>query len=109
MYVGATNWLYIPRRWAVLAARYNGDDGGLQHAHTYARTHAQVKPKVEAMLLEEIHLNEALEETLGKEQLEKELDAALEAQGGENADLSKAFPVPEEELKESEIQDAEMA
>ncbi|CAM9811024.1 unnamed protein product [Ectocarpus sp. 6 AP-2014] len=70
---------------------------------------AAVKPKVEAMLLEEIHLNEALEETLGKEQLEKELDAALEAQGGENADLSKAFPVPEEELKESEIQDAEMA
>ncbi|CAN0378867.1 unnamed protein product, partial [Ectocarpus sp. 12 AP-2014] len=70
---------------------------------------AAVKPKVEAMLLEEIHLNEALEETLGKEQLEKELDAALEAQGGENADLSKAFPVPEEELEESEIQDAEMA
>lgn len=72
----------------------------------------KVKPKVEAMLLDEIELSEALEETLGKEELEKELDAAFEAQGGEQADLSKAFPMPEPEqgpsFKESEVQDAEI-
>lgn len=72
----------------------------------------QVKPKVEAMLLEEIELSEALEESLGKDEIEKGLDAAFEAQGGEQGDLSKAFPVPETErssYKEPEVQDAEMA
>lgn len=64
------------------------------------------------MLLDEIELSEALEETLGKDELEKELEKAFEAQGGEQADLSKAFPVPEVEqsgFKETEVQDAEMA
>lgn len=77
-----------------------------------ASSETQVKPKVEAMLLDEIQLSEALEESLGKEEIEKELDAAFEAQGGEDADLSKAFPVPEAEqlgYKEPEVQDAEMA
>lgn len=71
-----------------------------------------MKPKVEAMLLDEIQLSEALEDTLGKDELEKELDAAFEAQGGEQADLSKAFPVPEAEqsgFNEAEVQDAEIA
>ncbi len=77
-----------------------------------ASSETQVKPKVEAMLLDEIQLSEALEESLGKDEIEKELDAAFEAQGGEDADLSKAFPVPEAEqssYKEPEVQDAEMA
>lgn len=86
------------------------------HAHLLRGPYpynTQVKPKVEAMLLDEIQLHEALEDTLGKEELERELDAAFEAQGGENADLSKAFPVPEPEQQpifmESEVQDAEIA
>lgn len=81
----------------------------IQHCTASA---TQVKPKVEAMLLEEIELSEALEESLGKDEIEKGLDAAFEAQGGEQGDLSKAFPVPETErssYKESEVQDAEMA
>lgn len=64
------------------------------------------------MLLDEIQLSEALEESLGKDEIEKELDAAFKAQGGEDADLSKAFRVPEAEqsdFQESEVQDAEMA
>lgn len=80
------------------------------------RDATQVKPKVEAMLLEEIELSEALEESLGKDEIEKELDAAFEAQGGEQGDLSKAFPLPEtntetgrSSYKESEVQDPEMA
>lgn len=79
---------------------------------TFTACATQVKPKVEAMLLEEIELSEALEESLGKEEIEIGLDAAFEAQGGEQGDLSKAFPVPEEErstYKESEVPDAEMA
>lgn len=67
---------------------------------------------MEELLLKEIKLKEAMEETLGKEDLERELDAAFEAQGGENADLSKAFPLPEieeEGVTEPEVQDAELA
>lgn len=74
-----------------------------------------MKPKVEEMMLEEVKIKEAMEETLGKKELEIELDAAFEAQGGEEADLSKAFPDPDEE-KEADaseptpmIQDAEFA
>lgn len=96
---------YIPvHAYIRLTAVFSGD-------YLPPRT-TQVKPKVEAMLLEEIELSEALEETLGKDELEKELDAAFEAQGGEQGDLSKAFPVPETErssYKEPEVQDAEMA
>lgn len=43
-------------------------------------------------MLEEIKMTEAVEEVVGKDQLERELDRAFEAAGGENADLSKVFP-----------------
>lgn len=46
-------------------------------------------------MLEEIKLKEAVEEVVGKENLERELDRAFEAAGGENADLSKVFPEQE--------------
>lgn len=45
-------------------------------------------------MYEELKLKEAVEETLGKENVERELDKAFEAAGGENADLSKVFPEP---------------
>lgn len=79
------------------------------------------------MLLEEIQLKEQMEDTLGKEDLEKELDLAFARKGGENADLSKAFATPASkataaeapeiqaattiarEVKEPDVQDAEMA
>lgn len=84
----------------------------LNQVYLSASSETQVKPKVEAMLLDEIQLSEALEESLGKDEIDKELDAAFEAQGGEDADLSKAFPVPDTDqsgYKEAEVQDAEMA
>lgn len=54
----------------------------------------QVKPKVEQLMYEELKLKEAVEDALGKENVERELDKAFEAAGGENADLSKVFPEP---------------
>lgn len=66
------------------------------------------------MLLREINLGEAMEDALGKDDLEQELDSAFKAQGGAKADLSKAFPAPEAGeagtgVREPDVQDAEIA
>lgn len=107
----------LPRQAHIVVVMING-----AHCGTYSSilpmfsrnycTAMQVKPKVEAMLLEEIELSEALEESLGKDEIDKGLDAAFEAQGGEQGDISKAFPVPDVERSSYEgsgVQDAEMA
>lgn len=67
----------------------------------------QVKPKVEEMLLQEVELQRAMDDSLGKEDLDKALDTAFEAQGGEEGDVSAAFPLPE--FEETEVKDAEVA
>ena len=65
------------------------------------------------MLLQEINLGEAMEDALGKDELDQELETAFQAQGGAKGDLSKAFPLPEAEesrtgVREGEVQDAEI-